>query len=41
MSEKMQVATRVQPVTNETTLIMVSVLFEVINKSFMVYKIYV
>ena len=38
MSEKIQVAINVQPVTNETTLIMLSVLFEVINKSFMVLK---
>lgn len=35
------VAINVQPMVKQTTLIMVSVLFELISKSFMVYKIYV
>jgi len=38
MSAAHKVAINVQPMTNETTLIMLSVLFEVINKSFMVLK---
>ena len=36
-----RVAINVQPMINETMFIIVSILFEVINKSFMVYKIYV
>ena len=41
MSAAHRVAINVQPMINETMFIIVSVLFEVISKSFMVYKIYV
>ena len=36
-----RVTINVHPMVNETMFIIVSVLFEVINNSFMVFKIYV
>jgi hypothetical protein len=41
MSAAHRLTINVQPMVNETIFIMVSVLFDVINNSFMVYKIYV
>jgi hypothetical protein len=41
MSAAHNVAINVHPMVNETIFIIVSVLFDVINNSFMVYKIYV
>jgi len=41
MSEKIQVATRVQPIKNETILKIVIALLVVYKRVFMVFKIYV
>jgi len=41
MSAAHNVAINVQPMVKQTTFVMVSILFDVISKSFMVYKIYV
>ena len=41
MSAAHKVAINVQPMVNETMFIIVSVLFDVISKSFMVFEVYV
>ena len=41
MSAAHNVAINVQPMVNETMFIIVSVLFDVISKSFMVFEVYV